>query len=471
MFITNFFSSLIKQNDKKTNQSKKKRPFLMLPPSKEESIRLALLQSESHAEEKKWKPAIEALDQVLNRGISSNKLLMKKGLFLAKMHQFKESKTILQSLIDIKTGDSLTSDAHKALKTVNTLEKEVIESNQLFLKQLRELTGKRHQKSTHLPEPKQFNSGQDLSIAVRKEAALARNQQRYLLSLQLLNSGLEYGLKSDWLLHEKSLTLKTLGQFEAAEAILKDLSKMKGKRKERLAQAVEKILQSIGEDRERFAKRKIVHVLGHFKSIATDQKWTLRHLPQKPGERGDKEMQKLGNEEAKAALNANHPELGLELMDAMLLYYPQNQMSQIIKAQAGIELGQNRQAIEILKPIAAGDRKFARTARALLSEIWIKTALQADRKESPQKAIHFFISQHLNAGINPEYTPQLDDVLMQLNPSDELYPDPELRQHQLNLRFNGQLIELLEARLLQQNLDREPKPQHKKASSARLPGK
>ena len=182
-------------------------------------------------------------------------------------------------------------------------------------------------------------------------------------------------------------------------------------------------------------------------------------------------MQKLGNEEAKAALNANHPELGLELMDAMLLYYPQNQMSQIIKAQAGIELGQNRQAIEILKPIAAGDRKFARTARALLSEIWIKTALQADRKESPQKAIHFFISQHLNAGINPEYTPQLDDVLMQLNPSDELYPDPELRQHQLNLRFNGQLIELLEARLLQQNLDREPKPQHKKASSARLPGK
>ena len=86
----------------------------MLPPSKEESIRLALLQSERHAEEKKWKPAIEALDQVLNRGVSSNKLLMQKGLLLAKMHQFKEAKTILQSLIDQKPGRSLTSDAHKA---------------------------------------------------------------------------------------------------------------------------------------------------------------------------------------------------------------------------------------------------------------------------------------------------------------------------------------------------------------------
>ena len=217
----------------------------MLPPSKEESIRLALLQSERHADEKKWKPAIEALDQVLNRGISSNKLLMQKGLLLAKMHQFKEAKTILQSLIDKKPGRSLTSDAHKALKTVNILQKEVTESNQLFLKQLRELTSKRHQNATHLPEPNQFKSGQDLSAMVRKEATLARNQQRYLLSLQLLNSGLEYGLKSDWLLHEKSLTLKTLGQFEAAEAILKDLAKTKGKRKERLAQAVDKTLQSI----------------------------------------------------------------------------------------------------------------------------------------------------------------------------------------------------------------------------------
>ena len=471
MFITNFFSSLIKQNNKKTNQSKKNRPFLMLPPFKEESIRLALLQSERHAEEKKWKPAIEALDQVLNRGVSSNKLLMQKGLLLARMHQFKEATIILQSLIDKKTGRSLTSDAQKALKTVNNLQKEATESNHLFLKQLYELTSRRHQKTTHLPEPKQFKSDQSLITVVLKEAALARNQQRYLLSLQLLNSGLEYGLKSDWLLHEKSLTLKTLGQFEAAEAILMDLAKTKGKGKERLAQAVEKTLQSIGEDRERFAKRKVVHVLGHFTSIATDQKWTLRQLPQKPDKSGDKEMQKLGIEEAKAALNANHPELCLELMDAMLLYYPQNQMSQIIKARAEIELGQNKQAIEILKPMAAGDRKFARAARTLLSEIWIKTALQMDGKQSPQKAIHFFISQHLNAGINPEYTPQLDDVLMQMKPSEELYPDPELRQHQLKLRFNGQLIELLEVRLLQQNLDREPKPQRKKASSARLAGK
>ena len=443
----------------------------MLPPSKEESIRLALLQSERHAEEKKWKLAIEALDQVLNRGVSSNKLLMQKGLLLAKTHQFKEAKTTLQRLIDKKPGKSLNSEAHKALKNISNLQKEVSESNQLFLKQLHELAGKRHQKATHLPEPKQFKSDQNLSTMVRKEAALARNQQRYFLSLQLLNSGLEYGLKSDWLLHEKSLTLKSVGQFEAAEAILKDLAKTKGKGKERLAQAVEKTLQSIGEDRERFAKRKVVHVLGHFKSIATDQKWPLRHLPQKPGKRGDKEMQKLGIEEAKAALNANQPELCLELMDAMLLYYPQNQMSQIIKARAEIKLGHHKQAIEILKPMAAGDRKFARTARTLLSEIWIKTALQTDGKQSPKKAIHFFINQHLNAGINPEYTPQLDDVLMQLNSSEDLYPDPELRQHQLNLRFNGQLIELLEIRLLQQNLDREPKPQRKKASSARLAGK
>ena len=95
---------------------------------------------------------------------------------------------------------------------------------------------------------------------MRKEAALARNQQRYLLSLQLLNSGLEYGLKSDWLLHEKSLTLKTLGQFEEAEAILNELAKTKGKRKERLAQAVDKtprLLLQQGAEVRSGARRKV----------------------------------------------------------------------------------------------------------------------------------------------------------------------------------------------------------------------
>ena len=179
-------------------------------------------------------------------------------------------------------------------------------------------------------------------------------------------------------------------------------------------------------------------------------------------------MQKLGNEEAKAALNANQPQLCIEFIEAMLMYYPNNQQSQIIKALAEIKLGREKQAIEVLKQMAPGDGKFALKARALLGEIWLKTALQTDVKKSPEKAIDFFISQHLKTSIIPEYTPQLDDVLTQLNPSKELHPDPELRRNQLKLRFNGKLIELLQVRLLQQKPDGEPQTQRKKAPSARL---
>ena len=466
MFITNFLSSLIRQDNKKPDKSKKKRPILMLQPSKEESIRLALLQSDRHAEKKKWKPAIDALDQVLNKGVIHDKLLMKKGLLLGNLHQFKEAKTILQGLIDKKGGRKLTSDARRALKSVNTLQNKFTESERLFLKQLHDLTNNNYHKPTHLPGPKQFKSGLDLSTAVRKEASLARTEKRYSLSLQLLNSALEHGIKSDWLLYEKSLTLKSIGQFEAAEEILKGLAKSKGK--ERLAQTVKKTLQNFESDRKQFARRKVGHVLSHFKSIATDQSWALRHLPQEPGKGGDKEMQKLGNEEAKAALNANQPQLCIEFIEAMLMYYPNNQQSQIIKALAEIKLGRDKQAIEVLKQMAPGDGKFALKARALLGEIWLKTALQTDVKKSPEKAIDFFISQHLKTSIMPEYTPQLDDVLTQLNPSKELHPDPELRRNQLKLRFNGKLIELLQVRLLQQKPDGEPQTQRKKAPSARL---
>ena len=421
----------------------------MLQPSKEESIRLALVQAERHAESKKWKAAIGALDQALNKGISSDKLLMQKGLLLGKTHQFKEAQKILHNIINNKDNSTLKKEAKQALRSINALQKEVINSGRLFLQQLHELINKHNQHATHLADPKRFKMGQDLSTMVRKEAAQARNQQHYSLSLRLLSSGLEHGLKSDWLFYEKSLTLKAIGQFQAAEAILNDLAKSKGKGKDRLVQTAEKTLQNLGKERKQFAKLKSSHVLGHLKSIATEQTWPLRHLPQEAGKRGDKEMQKLCIEEAKAALKANQSELCLAFIEAMLLYYPKNQQSQILKARAEINLGRKEQAMEVLKQMAPGDSKFALTARAMLGEIWLETALKMDVEKSPQKAIHFFISQHLDSGINPEYTPKLDDALIQLNPSEELHAEPDLRLHQLNLRFNGQLIDLLEARLLQ----------------------
>ena len=66
----------------------------MLQPSKEESIRLALAQAEQHAEKKKWKAAIGALNQALDKGISNDKLLLQKGLLLGKTHQFKEAQKV-----------------------------------------------------------------------------------------------------------------------------------------------------------------------------------------------------------------------------------------------------------------------------------------------------------------------------------------------------------------------------------------
>ena len=426
----------------------------MLQPSKEESIRLALAQAERYAEKKKWKAAIGALNQALDKGISNDKLLLQKGLLLGKTHQFKEAQKILRNIINNNNKSILTKEAKEALFSINVLQKEVTESSRLFLKQLHDLINKQNQRATHLPDPQLLKTGQDLSTMVRKEAALARNQHHYSLSLRLLSSGIEHGLKSDWLFYEKSLTLKAIGQFQAAEAILNDLAKTKGKGKDRLIQTAEKTLQNLGKERKQFAKFKTSRVLDHLKSIATEQTWPLRRLPLKAGKRGDREIQKLCIEEAKAAFNANQSELCLALMEAMLLYYPENQQSQILKARAEINLGRKEQAMEALKQVAPGDGKFALIARAMLGEIWLETALKMDVEKSPQKAIHFFISQHLDSGINPEYTPKLNDALMQLNPSEELHTEPDLRLHQLNVRFNGQLIDLLEARLLQQTKSR-----------------
>jgi len=140
----------------------------MLQPSKEESIRLALAQAERHAEKKKWKAAIGALNQALDKGISNDKLLLQKGLLLGKAHQFKEAQKTLRNLINNKDKSILTKEAKEALFSINALQKEVTESSRLFLKQLNDLINKHNQRPTHLPDPQLLKTGQDLSTMVRK---------------------------------------------------------------------------------------------------------------------------------------------------------------------------------------------------------------------------------------------------------------------------------------------------------------
>ena len=73
-------------------------PFRLLPPSRDEAIRLAIKRSEDAANKHKWKAAVDIIDEEINNGRNSNKLLLQKAFLLSQDHKFKQSHAILKKL-------------------------------------------------------------------------------------------------------------------------------------------------------------------------------------------------------------------------------------------------------------------------------------------------------------------------------------------------------------------------------------
>ena len=67
---------------------------------------------------------------------------------------------------------------------------------------------------------------------------------------------------------------------------------------------------------------------------------------------------------------------------------------------------------------------------------------------SPEQAITHYFEELYKLNINPEHNNRLDTILEKLDFSPQLFSYPELRQHELKLRFNSKLTSFLEQKLL-----------------------
>ena len=76
-----------------------------------------------------------------------------------------------------------------------------------------------------------------------------------------------------------------------------------------------------------------------------------------------------------------------------------------------------------------------------------KKAKRISSSQSPQKAITFYIKEHFKHHFTPSITKGIKSILEQIEPQDEDFYDPDLRQHQLQLQFNRLLIEHFETQL------------------------
>ena len=140
----------------------------------------------------------------------------------------------------------------------------------------------------------------------------------------------------------------------------------------------------------------------------------------------------------------------MRLVNTYFSYYSDNLQADLIKAQANDSLGKTEEALKGLKTFTnhKTSRHYPKACR-LIRKITAEQAQKIATESSPEKAIAHYFEELYKLKIDLEQNKHLNSLLKKRECSPELSTYPELRQHELKLRFNSKLLVFLEQKLLE----------------------
>ena len=127
---------------------------------------------------------------------------------------------------------------------------------------------------------------------------------------------------------------------------------------------------------------------------------------------------------------------------------PDNPAALQLKGESLAVLKKYNQAHKIWRDLCfSKNKKIAKEASRLLSKSLSQKALSVSSTKSPKEAISYFIEEHLKLNLSPTLNNEVRTILEKIEPSKNNLSNLDLKKHQLQLIFNTQVIECLEARL------------------------
>ena len=437
-----------KAKSAKHQPNSKKKSSRILPPSKDEHVRLTLEQARKCAEQKKYKPAIQIINKGLNSGLPESKLLNQKAQYLAESGNFNTARSIWEELK--KSEDSeIASEAIRSIKISQQRQTALINKTKTLLQYFHTLANSYQKKLKFIPEPKTWSADQDLAISTSKEINRLREEGCPKLALLITERAINEGFHSFPLIKQKTATLAAAGKLEEAKAILNNLNKNSVNLK--LKQDIKQTLQSLEPTRKQFLKKRPRHLLLRCHAFSKANNWDPKHLPKpnsiKPNT-SDQESKNLAIQEISKLFKLGKYKIALGIIGIVFEFYDHAPQVSHLKAKCLASTNQLDAAIEILKPLLTSKSpEDSTTALELIREGITNRAKQVSKLESADKALEFFINKHLQHGITPEYNQQLGTILTKTSSVDISVQDPKLRQQELNLQFNTALIARLESQL------------------------
>ena len=415
---------------------------------KKESERSALDEVNQLISDKKHKKALKVVNSTIDKGVSTNQILAKKAFLLAQIKRYDDAKAIWLRLSELKNKPKLAASAKQSLETLEQIKIQNIKSTRHLLNNLHIRAEKYQHKFNHLPKPKGWAPGTSIILSLCKEAELARIAELPKLAADIAEQALLAGQRSPLLINEKALSLGMMGQHSTALELLEKLS---GEIKnQNIKDQINKSRDKIDADADYYYSKKLFYLTKQTKLAMRYSNTEIKYIPEDLDAHTEQETRSLIFREAADCLG-DHPEISLRLANSILDYYPGDGASLQLKGDALAELNRGHEALRAWEQlIHSAHKETANRASTSISKMLTHMALHTSTFYSPAEAISLYIREHLNRKLAPIFNNELKPVLEQLVPSNTDYSDPELEQQQLQLVFNTQVIEQLEAQLSEQ---------------------
>lgn len=398
---------------------------------------------------KELNTALEDIDQAIEENSATNQQLLLKAEIFFRKGKSREAKEVLTGISKNRKDQNAANTAKHLLKILPQLQQESDQRRLTKLvEDLHKIADKYKSELQYLPSANDLPPDLDITLLIRREGAAARSAELPGLSLELINRTLQDAQESLWLAHDKALSLNMMGQQLTAKQILSNLKK--STKKEKLTHSINKNIADIDKNQNRHQSKLNLYLAKQLRSISTTSTFSANFLPEDKEIDSQTKIKSLAFSKGRAIL-AENPKGCLYIASSILDFYQGDLAALLLQSEALAALQKYDKAIHICIKLANSEQEnIAKKASELISQIFSRKAKQISAKESPKAALTFFIQQHLNHGITPTMVSGIKKILQQLEPAETNFSNPELEHHQLQLLFNTQLIDCLEAQLHQQ---------------------
>ena len=393
--------------------------------------------------------ALKAIDQDIHNKTATNQQRLLKAEILLRKEKFNKAKAVLTELHRTSKDRKTRKESNHLLDKLPQLQRRANDNkSRTLISDLIKIAEKYQTKLSILPEPEELTPDCDITLLIREESRLARSSELPCLSYELIERTLSSGLESQWLVHDKALSLKMMGRQETALKLLTELKA--ATKKEKLSKAINKSIADVQKDlknnqsnsKNYFTKH--VEIAARRNGLETSFIFNLREAKK------NSDIKFLVLKKARAVLPEN-PKASLDLVDSILDYFQGNLRALLLRGEALASLKKPGYAMKIWSDLARSDNeKIAQKASELVSQHLSHKARTISQKSSPEEAIAFFIKQHIKLKLVPTMNEVVKKTLQQLDVFDGTCQDPELEQHTLLLLLNTQLIDCLETQLREQ---------------------